>query len=521
MHDGCEHDLLFHTQVADADFAEGLGEALVDLPVAAALPHRVHGRAQRVDERVHVAGVEVVLLVPAGGRQHDVGIKAGGAHAEVERDHQVKLADRAFLVPLHLAGLGVVLAQVLALDAVLGAQQVLAEVLVALTRRAQQVAAPDEEHPWPVLRRVGVFTAHLQRAVLQSLDDIVLGVHAGSAGVRHHLHRVGLELRRAGQPAHALGAHVVVDHAARIQRLVGQWRDNLFHAQLLVAPLVGVGVEEASAVHLPRRADPVQREGQRRPSGLRAQLLLAHVVRPAAAALADAATHHQEVDDAAVVHVGVVPVVHRRTDDHHALAVRLVRVLGELAGHRDDLVARCAGDALGPGGCVGGVVVIGLGTRTQSAVDAVLRHLQIENRSHQGLAMLTLLAQAKAHGRHPDEVHFPVLGVRLEVRRAHAAEVRQADVDDLMHLLAIFDHRQLQLHLGAVARLLVLEVPFALVDAAFGRPAKADAAVGQHGAAIRVEGHRLPLGVVVLAQLAVEVGGAQVAVRHQGLRAVG
>ena len=52
-------------------------------------------------------------------------------------------------------------------------------------------------------------------------------------------------------------------------------------------------------------------------------------------------------------------------------------------------------------------------------------------------------------------------------------------------------------------------------------PAEADRTVGQHGAAVAVEGHRLPLGVVVLAELAVEVAGAHVAVGHQGHAAVG
>jgi hypothetical protein len=201
--------------------------------------------------------------------------------------------------------------------------------------------------------------------------------------------------------------------------------------------------------------------------------------------------------------------------------MRLVRVLGELAGHGDDLVTRRAGDALGPGGRVGGIVVVRLCTRAQPTVDAVLRHLQVEHRGHQRFAVVALLAQAQTHRRHLDEVDFAVLGVGLEVRRAHAAEVRQADVHHLMRLLAILDDGELQLHLGAVARFLVLEIPLALVDAAFGCPAEADAAVGQHRAAVRVEGHRLPLGVVLLAELAVEVGGAQVAVGHQGLAAVG
>jgi hypothetical protein len=40
---------------------------------------------------VHVGGVEIVLFIPAGSRQNDVGIDAGGRHPEVERDQQVEL----------------------------------------------------------------------------------------------------------------------------------------------------------------------------------------------------------------------------------------------------------------------------------------------------------------------------------------------------------------------------------------------------------------------------------------------
>ncbi len=524
VHQRRQHHFLLDTQVTDADLAEGLGETLVDLPVALALPHRVHGRRQRVDEGVHVAGIEVVLLVPAGGGQHDVAVQARGAHAEIERHDEIQLAFGRLLVPLHLAGLGIVTTEVLALHTALGAEQVLAEIFVTLAAAAQQVAAPDEQVARPVLWRVGVLAAHLQRAVLERAHDIVLGIHARRGGVLHHLHRVGLELRCRRQPAHALGAHVVVDHAAAVELPVGVAqgrRGDLLHAQLLVAPLVGVGVEEAGAVHLPRRADPVQREGQRRPAGLRAQLLLAHVMRPAAAALADAAAHHQQVDDAAVVHVGVVPVVHRRADDDHALAVRLVGVVGELPRHGDDLVARHAGDALGPGRRVGSVVVVALGTAAQAAVDAVLRGLQVEHGGDERVALLAFLAQAQPHRRHLDAVHAALLGIRLEMRRGDAAEIGQADIDHLVLLLAVFQHRQLELDLGAVAGLLGFEVPLAEVGALFRAPAEADRAVGQHGAAVAVEGHRLPLGVVVLAELAVEVAGAHVAVGHQRLAAVG
>ena len=118
--------------MADADLAEGLGKALVDFPVAARLPGRIDGRGQRVDEGVHVAGVEVVLLVPGGRRQHDVGIQTGRAHAEVQRDQQVQLALGRLRMPDHFLGLGVLRTQRRALHAMAGAEQMLHEVFVPL-----------------------------------------------------------------------------------------------------------------------------------------------------------------------------------------------------------------------------------------------------------------------------------------------------------------------------------------------------------------------------------------------------
>ncbi len=124
-------------------------------------------------------------------------------------------------------GLGLLRAEVLALHAVAGAEQVLEEVLVALAARAEQVGAPDEQVARPVVRVVRVGAAHLQRAVLERLDRVVLRVDAGGLRVADDLQRIGLQLRRRRQPAHALGAHVVVDHAAGVRLLVGQRRDAL------------------------------------------------------------------------------------------------------------------------------------------------------------------------------------------------------------------------------------------------------------------------------------------------------
>ena len=225
-------------------------------------------------------------------------------------------------------------AEILALHAVVGAEQVLEEILVALARAAEQVRAPHEQVAREIGGVVRILAGHLEAAGLEHADRVILRVRARGRGVLHDLQRIGLQLRRARQPAHALGAHVEVDQAARVFVRVGERRQDLLDLELLVAPLVGVRVEERRRVHVPRRAVPVERERERGPAGLRPQLLLADVVRPAAARLPDAAAHHQHVDDAAVVHVAVVPVVHRGADDHHRLAVRLVGVVGELARDR-------------------------------------------------------------------------------------------------------------------------------------------------------------------------------------------
>ena len=397
---------------------------------------------------------------------------------------------------------------------------------MAFARGTQQVGAPHEQVARPVVGVVGVFATHAQRTVLERLHRVVLGVHAGGLRVLDQLQRVGLQLRRTGQPAHALGAHVVVDQAAAELRFVGQRREDFLDAELFVAPLVGVGIEEAGAVHLARRTHPVQRESQRGPAGLRAQLFLAHVVRPAAAALADAAAHHQHVDDAAVVHVAVVPVVHRRADDDHGLAFGLVGVVGELARHRDHLVALDAGDLLLPGRRVGQVlVVVGGGVLARQATrHAVVGHRQVEHRGDQGVALFTGLAQLDAAHRHL--AHDHAIGgvgllVGLEVGRVVAAEIREGDLAHFVLAAFALHQAELELDLVVAAGFLVFEVPLAEVVTLAGAPAEADGAVGQHDLVGLVDRDGLPLGVVLLAELAVEVAGAQVAAGYDHGAAVG
>ena len=133
VHDRGQHHVFFDAENFRRDLGKLLGDRLVDFPIALAFPHRIHRRRQRVNERVHVRRVEVVLFVPGGGRQHDVGIDAGGRHAEVERHQEVELSFRPFIMPGDLARLLTAgFAQVLAQHAVRRPEQVLEKIFVAL-----------------------------------------------------------------------------------------------------------------------------------------------------------------------------------------------------------------------------------------------------------------------------------------------------------------------------------------------------------------------------------------------------
>ncbi|KAG0732021.1 hypothetical protein G6F23_014731 [Rhizopus arrhizus] len=111
-------------------------------------------------------------------------------------------------------------------------------------------------------------------------------------------------------------------------------------------------------------------------------------MRPAATGLAHAAAHDQHVDQAAVVHVVVEPVVHARADDDHRTAVGLVGGTRELAGDLDHFRTRHAGDALLPGrGTRHHVVETARHVAAAEAtVHAVLGQQQVVDRGHQGVA---------------------------------------------------------------------------------------------------------------------------------------
>ena len=56
-----------------AHFGEHLRQLTEDFPIRAALPHGVDGFAERMEERMHIGRRDVLLLVPCGGGQDDVG----------------------------------------------------------------------------------------------------------------------------------------------------------------------------------------------------------------------------------------------------------------------------------------------------------------------------------------------------------------------------------------------------------------------------------------------------------------
>src|SRR3546814_5817279 len=99
-------------------------------------------------------------------------------------------------------------------------------------------------------------------------------------------------------------------------------------------------IKVAGAIHLARRAAPVETEGEWEPARLRAQFFLTDVVRPAAARLADAAAHHEQRDDAAIAHVHMIPVIETGAENDHRAAAGLLRRVGELARDLDDRLTR-------------------------------------------------------------------------------------------------------------------------------------------------------------------------------------
>ncbi len=429
------HHILADTEMMAGEFAEPPGDGSERAEVAAGLPRRVDCRRERVHVRVHVRGGQVVLLVPGGRRQDDVGQQRRAGHPEVQRQQQVELALGRLVPPRHVPraalrrSLGGAQVRV-------GAEQVSEEVLVALRARAEQVRPPDRQHPRPVLRRVRVFAGVPELARAQLCCDMLLRVGAGGRGLVGEVQRTAVELRVGRHPAQPGRAGDRVRGVHTGEKTLGQRRLERVGLVAVVAPLVGVGVPVRGTDHLPRRALPVDRHRHRRPSGERTALLLANVMRPAAAVAAHAPGKHQQREYRPVDQVAVEPVVDPGTHDHHGSAAGILGVLGELARNSSHLVGFDRGDLLLPGRCVrlSRIVVAGRPLSGQAVPrDAVLGQHQVEHRRDQPAGDLAGRDTAVQHlgtGRsvEPGEQHLGRGAGRIAVQAESRPDALQVEV---------------------------------------------------------------------------------------------
>ena len=317
-------DVATHTEVGAGQLAEPAADGVEGVEVGARLEGWVDRRAERVHERMHVGGVQVVLLVPGRGREHDVGQQRGAGHPEVQRQQQVELALGWVLVtPGDVAGSAVGRRQV-GHQVVVGSEQVLEEVLVALPRGAQQVRPPQREAARPVLRRVRILDRERERSVAQLVGDIGRHLLPGRRGVVGDVEGVAVELRVGRHPTQSRGQRDGVHGVHACEVAPRQRRRERIGPIAVVAPLVGVGVPVGRADHLARRTLPVGRPCHGGPPGHRTALLLAHVVRPAAPVAPHRPGEQQQREHRAVGGIAVEPLADPRPHDDHGAALRLL-----------------------------------------------------------------------------------------------------------------------------------------------------------------------------------------------------
>ena len=368
-----------------------------------------------------------MLLVPRGGGQHDVGVQRRRGVAEVRNPHEVELAGVG-VAPVDGRGT-VALFQLLRVDLVAGAQHVTQEELSALRGRSEQVRAPVREDLRDVVVGVRVLDRELQAPLAQLPGHVLRGRHAGLGGLATQLGRTLGERRVAGHPAALNRLDERVDQLLAVQV---RGLDRVRHGRgrgPVVAPLVGGHVVPAGGDHLARRARPVQGEGEGAPTHDRADLLLTHVVGPAAAVAALGATHFRERQERPVHLVGVVVVVRAGAHEDHGTALGFDRVLRELAadldggsgGNRRELLLPRGGARRGGVHVVGGPLarqtlalnrVVGqhnvVHRRHEAAVDAARGHAALHvAAADRGLAG----GRGQVEARQGDQGGFPLVGV--------------------------------------------------------------------------------------------------------------
>ena len=246
---------------------------------------------------------------------------------------------------------------------------------------------------------------------------------------------------------------------------------------------------------MPWRTVPVQCKAQRGPAGLRAQFFLTHIVAPATAGFTDTTTHHQHIDDAAIVHIHVVPVVQTGAQNDHRTAFGFFRIQCEFTGNRFDLFGRNAGDLFGPCGGVGNVfgVIVRGPFATQTAIQTIAGAEQVEHGGNDDFLLARLDAlDRNIVGQNIGVVAFDKVVGRLTTK---VGEVHFG------HIIVVFFLNEGQLQFGVLALGALFQVPFAIFT-----PAETDGAVGHNQRiGFAVPGNGFPFGVILLAQFALQV----------------
>ena len=372
---------------------------------------------------MHIRRGKIRLLVPCRRRQHDVRVQRVARHTEIERNEEVELAlertarllQLLLLAPLDL--LRVRRTVLLLEDAVLRAEEILEEVVIALRGRAEQVAPPDKEVAREILRCIRILPCELQALFLQALHDVVLDavrtLEARCLCICGDVVRAAVERRIGRCPAETRRHDGIVRRVAVTRRLI--CRRNRIRLDLITAPLIRRKVVERGGVEQLRRTLPVRAAHNARPALIRTELLLSDVVRPAAAVAPLAAREEQEVDDRAVDGIRVEPVVDATAHDNHGSPVRLDGVIRDLACRLDDEIGRNARVLLLPCGRIRRVVLVrACALAADAAVNRIVREREVVDRRDEHLAVRRLHA---AHRQCARQCAFPA--VVAEVRQLH------------------------------------------------------------------------------------------------------
>ena len=262
-----------------------------NIPVTLRFPGGRHCGGQRVNERVHVGGVQIVLLVPACGRQDNVRIQRRCIHAEIDIHDQVEFAFGGILTVLYFVEVARI--HFIRNDLVVRAQIMLEEIFLTLCAGIQSIAAPDEPQAGPVFLRIRILDgkAHLSYFELfhHPLPDLSVGLCPCGLRLSDHLQRAAVELRIRRQPAHTHRADLRIERMflGHIAVVFAHGTRNRLGLRIgaFVTPLVAVNIMEGRRIHLARRLLPIQRKGNGCPGRHGGQLFLPHImVQPAAVA---------------------------------------------------------------------------------------------------------------------------------------------------------------------------------------------------------------------------------------------